>query len=172
MFKNKKKVEKIEETKEFKTKFFLNDSTTYIIKEEKSEKSFEIFNDHVKAGKAGLAITRINPDRIKSEYKSSNAKIVWLTELKEKNCISPSPMEEIVYLVKDFVEKNKYSIVMLDGVEYLIYHNTFDKTLLFLQNLKDLISTKKSNLLVPSNKNIVKKREMELLEREFEVYEE
>ena len=158
--------------KKFKTKYFLEPSTTYIVKEEKAAKSFKIFNDHVNSGKAGLIITRINPNRIRNFYKDLKVKIVWLTELNEDNCIAPTPMEEISYLIKEFLEKSGCSVVLLDGIEYLIYHNTFEKVLLFLQNLKDLISISNSNLLIPSNKGIIKKQEMELLDREFEVYEE
>lgn len=171
----KKKEEPVKKeciVKKFKTKFFLEPSTTYIVKEAKAEKSFRIFNDHVRAGKAGLIITRINPNRIKNVYKDSKVKVVWLTELNEDNCIAPTPMEEITYLIKEFLEKSGCSVVLLDGIEYLIYHNTFEKVLLFLQNLKDLISISNSNLLIPSNKEIIKKQEIELLDREFEVYEE
>ncbi len=64
------------------------------------------------------------------------------------------------------------SIILLDGLEYLMTNNTFALVLHLLQMLKDKISLGESMLLLPIDPKCIDEKEMALLQQEFETYVE
>ncbi|MFQ5891356.1 MAG: DUF835 domain-containing protein, partial [Candidatus Methanofastidiosia archaeon] len=66
---------------------------------------------------------------------------------------------------------SKNSIIILDGLEYLITYNGFYRTLKFLHILRDLVVIESSNLLVSLNPEVLSQRELVLIKRELKVLE-
>ena len=62
------------------------------------------------------------------------------------------------------------SIILIDGVEYLISNNTFGSVLHLLQMMKDKISTGDSMLLIPIDPRCIDPKELALLRQEFDTY--
>ena len=78
-------------------------------------------------------------------------------------------LEEISYVINNFVNHSKRNIILFDGFEYLSDYNNFNKVLHLFQVLKDNISVKKSILLLYINPKTMEKKNLKLLENEFKV---
>jgi CheY-like chemotaxis protein len=142
---------------------------SFIIYENKYEKSFEIFKDLVTHNISGLAITRTPPLSLKKAYNLEKTPFIWLSKIEGPNTISPIYLNSLMNLITDFINKGKESIVILEGLEYLISQNNFDIVLKFIQALRDLVLIENSRLIIPLNKSAFSQKEIALVEKELEV---
>jgi hypothetical protein len=125
----------------------------YYINEETPNVSAKFFNDLTQLGVKGLFITRTPIDKAKEQWESSRT---------GKNYIHPA-LEKISHTIMEFVKQNKNSVVLLDGVEYIINNNDFLKTLNLLDNLKEISALFNSVLIIPISSLIFSDKEMALL---------
>ncbi|MBN2014480.1 MAG: DUF835 domain-containing protein [Candidatus Altiarchaeota archaeon] len=148
---------------------------TYLVKEYKPDKSFALFLKTVNSLCKGLYISRTNPEQIEKEHIADvdfqllceSISIYWLTDsLSTGKCISPEP-DQLFALISDFIEKNKKTVILLDGLEYLISHANFEQVLRFVQGMKDKVELKDCRLIIPINPQALSEKEMALLEREM-----
>ncbi len=148
---------------------------TYLVKEYRPEKSFKLFLSAVDCGCTGLYISRTNPEQIRKEHKldtdfqliSDLISIRWLTEsLSSADAIPPEP-DQMFALISDFIRKNEKTVILLDGLEYLIGHANFEQILRFVQGLKDKIGVRDARMIIPINPHALSEKEMALLEREM-----
>lgn len=141
----------------------------YLKKEEQPKASFEKFVDEISGGLQGLCITRMKPARIKEEYKLKKTQIVWLTEMETSEELTVSPqLEQLLRRITDFVDESRDSVILLDGIDYLIYHNNFRRVLHFLHRLEDKIAMSNSRLIIFISPLTIEEQELKLLEREAE----
>jgi hypothetical protein len=98
---------------------------SYIVSEEEANISFEIFSDMLKQGYRGLCITKRPPEEVKSKYALGNASIIWLTTEGGDGfqTISPMNLQQLHTTIKEFIERGKKNVVLLDSLEYLIAQN-------------------------------------------------
>lgn len=98
---------------------------SYIVSEEEADISFEIFKDMIKQGYRGLCITKRPPDEVKSKYSLDNASLIWLTTEDAEGIptISPMNLQQLHITIKEFIERGKKNVVLLDSLEYLIAQN-------------------------------------------------
>ena len=99
--------------------------SSYIVSEEEANISFEIFADMIKQGYRGLCITKRPPEEVKSKYSLKNASVIWLTKENVENVptISPMNLQQLHITIKEFLERGKNNVVLLDSLEYLIAQN-------------------------------------------------
>jgi|GEM_PF-6803330 len=145
----------------------LESGNTYLIKEMDKKRAFRLFNDALKMGLEGLTITRQNPKEVVELYDLGSAKIIWLTEVQNGKNLSPTDLEEMSYIINDFVNHSKNAIILFDGFDYLSDYNSFNKVLHLFQVLKDSISVKKAIFMVYINPNTVDAHSLKLMEAEF-----
>jgi len=153
---------------------FLSAGTTiygsYLFKGSNIEKSFKTLKELALQGKKGLCITREHPDAIKEQYELGNTDIYWLTRNRvDIPSLDPSQIEKLRWIIKDFVSENKNSVVLIDGLEYLIIQNNFNSVLKFVELLKDDIALNDAILILPIDPNTMEPRELALLERYMRV---
>jgi len=163
-------------------KYKLEPSTLYMIKEERAvegsrdflikgvqpKKSLEIFQDLVTHGVPGLCITRMHPQKLRERYGLERTPILWLTQSMEvRGRISPSDILELSHTVREFVRRTQSSVILLDGLEYLITQNNFDEILRFVQSLNDMVSVSSSIVIVPIDPSSLDVQQVHLLEREM-----
>ena len=129
-----------EEEAPFPIKYEIPPGKSFIIYENKYEKSFEIFKDLVTHNISGLAVTRTPPGSIKKAYDLEKTPFIWLSKIGGANTISPIYLNSLMNLITDFINKGKDSIIILEGLEYLVSQNNFDMVLKFIQALKGLAS--------------------------------
>jgi len=145
---------------------------TYIILEENSKNitlGFKVFKDVLRSGNPGLLITRMVPDKVKKKYGLKRLKIIWLSRSDSRNSITPTNLGTIVDEIKEYVLKQPDSIVFLDGLEYLIIQNDFDRVLKFLHSLRDEIAVTNARLIVSLNPKTFTEKKIALLTKELKV---
>ncbi|MBU7044482.1 MAG: DUF835 domain-containing protein [Theionarchaea archaeon] len=139
---------------------------SYMMKEKNTHRSYEIFSQLV-SGKKGLIITRVYPPRLHLQSPTSS-EVFWLTSIDKDNTIRPADLDKLGFTITSFIIKQKEAVVLLDGIEYLILQNGFEKILNFLSFITDKISKNNAILLIPAYPKALDEKEMMLLERILE----
>jgi len=172
-----------------KMKYELGTSMSYIIPESNvsgsdkktltgdrsSANSMHVFTDAVSHGAYGLIITREHPKQVRKNWDVDNLPIIWLTTSRDASAeeminvqyIDPADAVGLSHAIKDFIRKSEDSVVLFDGLEYMITQNSFNEALKFIQSLDDVISQSKTKLLVPLDYKAIEDRELHLLKREL-----
>ena len=93
-------------------KYHLTPGKTYLIEEEKQEKSYDIFMDAVLHGIRGLIVTRTKPDSVQQKFELRVTPVLWLTHVQaQMTTVDPSELEQFVFLVEKFVNTAKEQAV-------------------------------------------------------------
>jgi PAS domain S-box-containing protein len=158
-----------EERLKTEVKHWLAAMEGYIIMEKRPRKSLEIFADLVTHGIPGFAISRTYPEKLKRKYRLSKTPMLWLSRTGAKNTIGPDDLPKLSYIIEDFTRMSEESVVLLDGIEYLVTQTNFDVVLGYLQELKDTIVLNNSRLIIPLHGETLSTREFSILEREFTI---
>jgi len=95
--------------------------------------------------------------------------VIWLSRSKNKHSVSPTNLGAIVEEIKEFMSKQKESIIMFDGLEYLAIHNEFDRVLKFLHSLQDEVAVHNSRMVTSLNPSTLGKKDIALLSKEMKV---
>ncbi|MBU7015043.1 MAG: DUF835 domain-containing protein [Theionarchaea archaeon] len=139
----------------------------YVVLEKKPEKSLEIFVDLVTHEIPGFVISRTHPERIKRKYSLVKTPMVWLTRSQVEQGVDPNDLSKLIFIIRNFTRRSEQSVVLLDGMEYLMTQNGFEVALKFLRDLKDTIVLNNSRLIVPLHADTLSAKEVGLLEREL-----
>jgi hypothetical protein len=128
----------------------------YLVEEERPMYSNVLLSRKMDEGYKGLVITRMNPKRIRDEFKVE-PEILWLTdkESTQEKTVAPS-LELIIHIV-------------LDGIQYLISNTSFEAVIRMVRNLADEISESDDILAISVSPETLKPQELSILEREMEV---
>ncbi len=150
--------------------FDLDRGYAYLIPGDNPAHSLEIFTDMVTHGVRGLCVTREYPDRVAQAYGLEKTPILWLSRVvSDQNCLRPTPLENVAMAIDHFLEQSEGSVVLLDGVEYLISHNDFYSILTLLHDLNERVSLTNAVLLLPVDPHAIEAREFNLLKRDLRV---
>jgi chromosomal replication initiator protein DnaA len=145
-------------------------SHSYLIEEERPVKCFEYFVDNLNLGMKGLALTRINPKRVKEQFDVGDATILWLTDKEGDSDSRVMPvLERIIYKIEDFLNSPGKSILLIDGLDYLISNNNFDSVLRFLRRLIDEVSESEAIFITSVTPETIGEQGLKILEREMEI---
>ncbi|MBC7107483.1 MAG: DUF835 domain-containing protein [Methanomassiliicoccales archaeon] len=147
----------------------LEKTFTYLIKEEKSERSYELFMKALSKGFKGFCVTRNYPLKIKTKYDLGDTPIIWLSNVGKENSLRPKDLEKLSVSLEQFLSSTSNSIILLDGLEYLITNNNFLTVLRFVQSLRDQVAIKEAILLIALNPSTLEQHELNLLEKEVDV---
>jgi hypothetical protein len=156
------------ETRVFtKEKYYLDSGRFYLLETSDPSHSFDVFQDLITHGIYGVCITRLHPEEIEKKYKFKKTLIFWLSKQKQLDfVIDPTNLEGIVQNIGMFTKVIRDSVVLLEGIEYLIVNNTFDKVIGMLGEIKETIILNKSRVIIPINPKIFDEKDLELLKRE------
>jgi hypothetical protein len=145
---------------------------SYLIQEEKPEKSTDVFVNLVTHGAQGLYITRRYPKEVRDTYNLKVTPIIWLTHEKtEEGHINPTDIVELSHTVKEFIKKTADGVVLIDGLEYLITQNDYKDILKFIQSLDDSIAVSSSRLIIPIDPSSLNEQQFHLLKRDMKLLE-
>ncbi len=93
---------------------------------------------------------------------------LWLSRVEGENSADPAKLHVIQGSLIRFLEKyGPGSLVIIDGLEFLLLHNDFKGLIKFLTSLKDYVLLHRSLLLVVVDEKTLDKREYSILLREF-----
>jgi len=141
----------------------------YLIEEERPMYSNVLLARKMGEKFKGLVITRMNPKRIRDEFQIE-PEILWLTdkESSQERTIPPS-LEMIIHKIQEFMESGEPSVIVLDGIQYLVSSTNFEAVLRFLRSLIDDVSESGCILAVSLSPETMKSQEVSIIEREMEV---
>ncbi len=145
--------------------------TVYLVEERRPMASYSLFDQVMASGYPGLVVTRDFPKKLQSETEIGNCRILWLTNLVGDGRINPTAIGILMGQIRSFIESNQKSAIVLDGLEYLISLNTFERMLQFMHQLRDFVVTNDCIMFVPLDTRTVGQRELALLERSMEPVE-
>ena len=146
----------------------LEPGKAYLLSDEKSDRAFQIFASKLSKGAKGLAITRIYPDEARHRYRLRGASIVWLSRGYGRERIRPTNLGALVQEVERFVSGTKDTVVLLDGLEYLLVQNDPQKVVKFVQTLSDTASVHRTRILIPFNVKTVDEPLRALITRDLQ----
>jgi hypothetical protein len=129
---NSLRVEAVEEEPEAIKEQGLQDGYSYLIKDDRSDRSYQLFMEQLKKGKRGICITRNYPVKIRSKYELGETPIVWLSNVGKEDSLRPKDLEKLNYSLEQFLTQGQ-GVVLLDGLEYLITNKNFLTVLRFVQ---------------------------------------
>ena len=149
----------------------LDDGYNYLIVSNEQDTAFEMFVSMMKSGCTGLSISTTFPDKLKKEHDMDQADVVWLTDtsVADKKTINPHRLEfEMMRMYSSFVKSNPKSAIILDGFEYLVVENGFDKVFKFIKKINDLSSVNNATLFVPIGNDSLEPDQLGTLKKEFD----
>ncbi len=149
---------------------------TYLYEEEKPVNSYNVFFNTVSDSVGGLCITRTNPNVLRKTFLMDweTIQIVWITDVESTEVsVDPKDVKRLSALITQFIDqclkKNMESIILFDGVEYIINRTSFNQALNVIHHIKDIISMYNTNLIIPLSPKTIELKELKQLERELEI---
>jgi len=145
--------------------------TTYIIAEEKPQKSLMLYSELVRHGMDGLCLSRYNPEMLAERYGVPIETVVWLTQKSDPGYIrtvDPSNFPRLSNMISDFLERASYPLILLEGMGYLITHSNYETVLRFVQSQRDDIAIKNAIMLVHIDPLSLDTKELHRLGSEME----
>lgn len=140
----------------------------YLIRDRDSASAIDLFTSLTRSGHPGFLITRTNPVILGSWFpRSSDVEVVVLSQAEP---VTPSGLtghRGLVQQVDRFTLERGRSVVLLDGVHYLITKCGFEGFLNLLFDLDEVTSKNRSILLVRVDPNILDTNRMGLVENEL-----
>ena len=149
----------------------LDEGYNYLIVSNEQGTAFEMFVSMMKSGCIGLSISTTFPDKLKKEHDMEQAEVIWLTDtsVADKKTINPHRLEfEMMRMYAAFVKNNPKSAIILDGFEYLVVENGFDKVFKFIKKINDLSSVNNATLFVPIGTDSLEPDQLGTLKKEFD----
>ncbi|MBX8631093.1 MAG: DUF835 domain-containing protein [Thermoplasmata archaeon] len=153
--------------KEVPLESMLEYGTSFAFFEEKAERSISLFEVGLKRGLKGLCFTREFPDKLAQRHDLKGAVVMWLSNIGSQNSIRPKDLEKITLQCNEFLAASQ-SIILIDGLEYLITNNGFISVLKMLQFLRDSTAVNNSVLIISINQHAIKDSEVSLIKREID----
>jgi len=151
-------------------KFNLEKGKTYLFEEVEPRTSIEAFYDIITHGVSGFALLRSNVEKTKKILNLERTPVLWFSSVEMNNTVSPSDLGKLAFIISEFIRKTKESVILIEGIEYLIIQNDFLSVLKILNGIGDLVVLSDSRLILTLNPYTLTEKEKALLERGFEVY--
>ena len=155
-----------EERSQTTPKYWLDSMEAYIVLEETPRKSVEIFSDLVTHGIPGCVVSRVHPEKLRKKYNLVRTPMLWLSRAGVELSISPDDLPKLEYIIEDFTRKSTESVILLDGVEYLMTQTSFVDVLQYVQELKDIMVINNSRLIISLYRDALSPREYSVFVRE------
>ncbi|MEI8003217.1 MAG: DUF835 domain-containing protein, partial [Methanothrix sp.] len=146
--------------------------TTYIIAEEKPQKSLELFSELVRHGMEGLCLSRYNPKILNERYNVPDDAVIWLTQKSEPGyrTVDPTNFPRLSSMISDFLGRTSYPLILLEGMGYLITQSNYETVLRFVQSQRDEIALKNAIMLVHIDPLSLDTKELHRLGSEMESF--
>lgn len=114
----------------------------------------------------GLVLTRAVPDDVRQRYMLHVTPIIWLTESPGERRVAPTSLAVATDTLVRFMDANPNSIVLLEGLEYLVTFNDFRRIMKSLDSLNETAWIAKGRLIIAVNPKAFDERDLALLERD------
>jgi PAS domain S-box-containing protein len=155
-------------TKDIELHKRLLEGNSYLITDKYHFSSFDLLIDLTNNDLKGLIITRGNPNEIKKLIpESKNIEIALLTNEEINSLTTISSLEKLKDKFIDFSKNNKKSVILLDGVHYLLSQFSFQEFNKLLYDINDMVVKYKAILFVRIDPSIIDDSKMGIIENEL-----
>lgn len=160
----------VENTLPTEMKYKLESGESYLVESAQPTEAFDIFRDAVTHGIQGFSICRMHPKKVRHRFDLKKTPIVWLSTIEAEDSVDPKDLAKINHMLNEFLKRASDCILLVEGLEYLIIQNNFEKVVKALHSLNDYVTVSNSRLLVPINPKTLSEKELSILEKEFMVF--
>lgn len=115
----------------------------------------------------GLCFTMYSPQEIRLKYALQTTPIFWVSKHGSQS-INPIDLEVIADITTKFLKQSKNPVVLLDGIEHLIFENGTAPVLRLLRDIEEWVILQKAILILPVNPVAIEQKELALIERNME----
>lgn len=143
-----------------------------LIKSKKADSSYRMFINEVENGSKGLMITNLHPNQVRERYGEIKASIMWLSGQPGQDRLDPAALTIIQHTMTDFLQKGEKTVVLLDGLDYLISENQLEKVLKMIYAIHDAVVVSGSKFIVPIDPLTISEKDLAFIEKEFVVLED
>jgi len=162
---------------------------TYIFQEDRPDRALLAFKEMLDQGRSGLCIVRSHPNKVRQNFGLDGVRLIWLTKSEasapmpamatlgmgdeEKAEIpderaSPTDLSGLTSRIKTFLKGSESSVVLFEGLEYLITQNDFSRVLKFIQFINDSVAETGTTLMIPFNRSTLDEKQYNLLKQEVD----
>jgi len=125
--------------------------------------AYKIFADLSLRSFPSLCISRERPDRLMRDYDVLRESIILLSSIPVDGFKAVDSLQDVSINILLFLSKHGKSVVLLDGVEYLISRSDFNTVFRFIQELRFNFVNSNAILLLPIDLATLAEREKALL---------
>lgn len=152
-------------------RFPIEKGVIYLVKEKRPGIGFAMFKEAVANGALGMIVAREHPERLRQIHEFQATKVLWLTRRVGVDHIDPTELSLLSLEISKFVEKANRSVVLIEGLEYVITQNNFESVLRFVNHLHDFVLAHNCAVVVIIDPRVLSTRELALLERSARIVE-
>lgn len=117
----------------------------------------------------GLIVTRQFPKDVRSKYYLQTTPILWLSTVAGPDNMDPAKLSLLTDYLVNFMEKSQNGVIMVDGLEYLITSNDFQRVLRAVDRCTESAMVSSSRLIMTVDPRSFDPKELATLERNREV---
>jgi len=92
-----------------------------------------------------------------------------LDEMNYENQISFNNLNGLLRTTKRFIKENKNAVIMVNGLDDMLFINSFDKVIEFMQNMQDIIRKSDVRFILLGNLLTLNEDEEQYIESEFDL---
>jgi hypothetical protein len=146
----------------------LPESHGFLVTENTLESTLELFTDRIVRGDLGLIILRQSPDILREWPLLEKVPVVQLRQtVTQDNCLDPTNLAKLHLTIEEFFKAAPRSVVLLEGMEYLIFHNEVNRMLKFIHSVVGCVKKYASRFIIIIDPRILEREELALMEREL-----
>ena len=134
-----------------------------LMKSSRPDEAFHLFKRYLDQGLNGLYITRLIPSQL-NKFHLQDVPHRLLTNETKKHSLRPTNFERIPHILRTHLKNNENSIILLEGIEFLIIQNKFSSVLRMIQALCPIVGTKDAILLLPLNSSTLDEQKLAQIE--------
>jgi len=149
----------------------LEDGRSYVVKEKKPEIGLALFLSLVEKGYRPLLITRQHPNHVRKAHSGVDIRAIWLSTTLGKDYIDPHNLNALTNEILAHIGGGGKSVVLLDGVEYLMINNDPPRLWKFVEYVNEVVAQTSAVLLISVDDRAFEPRDLALLERNAVVLE-
>jgi PAS domain S-box-containing protein len=154
-------------TKDIEVHGKLVEGNSYLFPDKTVDSAVDLFVDLTRSNHNGLFFTRSNPEMLKSIIPSSSKiDVVLFSKEKLVGYNNISDTKTLVQYVKDFTNKHKKPIVLLDSIHYFITKFSFENFVDALYQINETIAKNRSIMFIRLDPSVVNENQLAIIENE------
>jgi len=149
----------------------LEEGRSYLLKERKPERALAHFRRAIELGFRPMFITRQHPNHVDRTHAGKEIRVVWLSTTLGKDYVDPHNLNSLSNLIGNFVSDEARAVILLDGIEYLMMSNDFQRILQFLEYVNEQVAIRRALLLLSLDDRAFDPKQLAYIERNMVLLE-